>query len=69
MKTPEEREMPSDIDPATAQLEADPFKVFASRRSVVQSANGIVACSQPLAAQAGLKILRDGGNAAVSENS
>ncbi|RPA96573.1 gamma-glutamyltranspeptidase [Choiromyces venosus 120613-1] len=42
----------------------DPFRVFPSRRSVVQSANGIVACSQPLAAQAGLKILRDGGNAA-----
>lgn len=42
------------------------FSRFPSRRSVVHSANGIVACSQPLAAQAGLKILRDGGNAAVS---
>lgn len=33
----------------------------------MHSANGIVACSQPLAAQAGLKVLRDGGNAAVSD--
>lgn len=41
------------------------FARFQSRRSAVHSTNGIVACSQPLAAQAGLKILRDGGNAAV----
>lgn len=44
---------------------SDPeFISFASRRSVVHSANGIVACTQPLAAQAGQRILRAGGNAA-----
>ena len=36
---------------------------FPSRRSVVMANNGLVATSQPLAAQAGLKILMDGGNA------
>ena len=36
---------------------------FPSRRSPVLSANGIVATSQPLAAQAGLSMLREGGNA------
>lgn len=36
---------------------------FASRRSPVLSANGIVATSQPLAAQAGLSMLQAGGNA------
>ncbi|KAL1966771.1 hypothetical protein VTN77DRAFT_3968 [Rasamsonia byssochlamydoides] len=35
-----------------------------SRRSVVHSTNGIVACTQPLAAAAGQRILREGGNAA-----
>ena len=44
---------------------SDPeFISFASRRSVVHSVNGIVACTQPLAAQAGQRILRAGGNAA-----
>lgn len=44
---------------------SDPeFISFASRRSVVHSLNGIVSCTQPLAAQAGQRILRDGGNAA-----
>ncbi|MDQ7034397.1 MAG: gamma-glutamyltransferase [Anaerolineae bacterium] len=37
---------------------------FASRRSMVLGQRGMVAASQPLAAQAGLRILRDGGNAA-----
>ena len=36
---------------------------FSSRRSVVMANNGLVATSQPLAAQAGLRILMDGGNA------
>ncbi|KAL8638131.1 MAG: hypothetical protein Q9228_004681 [Teloschistes exilis] len=44
---------------------SDPdFIPFPSRRSVVHSLNGIVTCTQPLAAQAGQRILRDGGNAA-----
>ncbi len=38
--------------------------VFRSRRSNVMATRGIVATSQPLAAEAGLQILRDGGNAA-----
>jgi len=36
---------------------------FESRRSTVYAPNGIVATSQPLAAQAGVSVLRDGGNA------
>ncbi len=38
--------------------------VFRSRRSNVLARHGMVATSQPLAAQAGLEILRAGGNAA-----
>jgi len=37
---------------------------FSSRRSSVLATGGMVATSHPLAAQAGLEILRDGGNAA-----
>lgn len=37
---------------------------FKSRRSPVLSLRGVVASSQPLATDAGLKILRAGGNAA-----
>ena len=44
---------------------SDPeFISFPSRRSAVHSANGMVACTQPLAAQAGQRVLRAGGNAA-----
>jgi gamma-glutamyltranspeptidase len=39
------------------------FQRFPSRRSVVYGTKGMVACSQPLAAEAGLEILRMGGNA------
>ncbi|OAQ78267.1 gamma-glutamyltransferase [Purpureocillium lilacinum] len=40
------------------------FFTFGSRRSVVYSTEGIVACTQPLAAKCGIEILRSGGNAA-----
>ncbi|KAK7527354.1 nucleophile aminohydrolase [Phyllosticta citriasiana] len=44
---------------------ADPeFINFPSRRSTVHSTKGIVASTQPLASQAGIQILREGGNAA-----
>lgn len=49
------------IYPATAG-DSQPFH---SRRSVVHSTEGIVACTQPLAARCGLKVLAAGGNAAV----
>src|SRR3954470_9731770 len=37
---------------------------FRSRRSMVVARRGMVATSNPLAAQAGLAVLREGGNAA-----
>ncbi|QRW15852.1 gamma-glutamyltranspeptidase [Rhizoctonia solani] len=40
------------------------FQQFPSRRSVVYGRKGVVSCTQPLAAEAGLEILRKGGNAA-----
>ncbi|KAL2278870.1 hypothetical protein FJTKL_14047 [Diaporthe vaccinii] len=40
------------------------FAKFSSRRSVVHSTKGIVACTQPLAAKCGIEILDAGGNAA-----
>lgn len=39
------------------------FERFASRRSVVYGTKGIVSSSQPLATEAGLEILKKGGNA------
>lgn len=39
---------------------------FPSRRSVVYGTKGIVSASQPLAVEAGLEILRKGGNAGAS---
>ncbi|KAK3682843.1 nucleophile aminohydrolase [Podospora appendiculata] len=42
------------------------FTVFPSRRSVVHSTKGIVSTISPLANEAGLRILREGGNAAAS---
>ena len=47
----------------------DPIYVpFASRRSVVHSTGGMVACTQVLASEAGQRILKMGGNAAVSQH-
>ncbi|KAG8691718.1 hypothetical protein FRC11_012002 [Ceratobasidium sp. 423] len=40
------------------------FQQFPSRRSVVYGKRGVVSCTQPLAVEAGLEILRKGGNAA-----
>jgi gamma-glutamyltranspeptidase / glutathione hydrolase len=42
-----------------------PLYKHQSRRSVVHSTKGIVSSSQPLASQAGIQILQQGGNAAV----
>lgn len=39
---------------------------FPSRRSVVYGTKGIVSASQPLAVEAGLEVLRKGGNAGAS---
>lgn len=53
------------LNAAAIYPSSDPeFISFASRRSVVHSTKGIVACTQPLAAEAGQRILREGGNAA-----
>ncbi len=41
----------------------DPHEYRASRRSVVMAPRGMAATSQPLAAQAGIEILKAGGNA------
>lgn len=55
--------MPLNIDDIYAA--ADPrFAHFASRRSVVHSTGGMVASTQPLANEAGARILQAGGNAA-----
>jgi gamma-glutamyltranspeptidase / glutathione hydrolase len=48
-------------------IEDAPYVQFPSRRSVVHSTGGMVACTQPLASEAGQRILKMGGNAAVSD--
>lgn len=48
------------LKPGRAQIKANPFR---AGRSMTMSRHGIVASSHGLASQAGLDILRDGGNA------
>nr|XP_018908657.1 PREDICTED: uncharacterized protein LOC109038148 [Bemisia tabaci] len=48
----------------TTAINPDKVNSFSSRRSVVHSAKGIIASSQPLATACGLEILRKGGNCA-----
>ncbi|KAA8649828.1 hypothetical protein EYZ11_004153 [Aspergillus tanneri] len=55
--------MPLNSKAVYSRLNPD-FAPFASRRSTVHSTNGIVSCTQPLAAAAGQRILMEGGNAA-----
>ncbi|KAF8739348.1 hypothetical protein AX14_009919 [Amanita brunnescens Koide BX004] len=55
--------MPSDNGSKNHHPEAV-FQRFPSRRSVVYGTKGMVSSSQPLATEAGLEILRKGGNAA-----
>ncbi|KAL4896836.1 nucleophile aminohydrolase [Aspergillus ambiguus] len=55
--------MPLNSKAVYSKLNPD-FVPFSSRRSTVHSTNGIVSCTQPLAAAAGQRILREGGNAA-----
>jgi gamma-glutamyltranspeptidase/glutathione hydrolase len=55
--------MPLNAKAVYARADAD-LAPFASRRSTVHSRNGIISCTQPLAAAAGQRILSQGGNAA-----
>ncbi|KXJ87688.1 gamma-glutamyltranspeptidase [Microdochium bolleyi] len=50
--------------PSVFPPESAVFQKFASRRSVVHSTKGIVACTQPLAAKCGIDVLNAGGNCA-----
>ncbi|KDQ14217.1 hypothetical protein BOTBODRAFT_175004 [Botryobasidium botryosum FD-172 SS1] len=52
------------IDWAKVESPEPVFQRFSSRRSTVYGTKGVVACSQPLACEAGLEVLRKGGNAA-----
>lgn len=54
---------PVAIDWSKVDRPALVFDRFPSRRSVVYGVKGIVSSSQPLATEAGLEILRKGGNA------
>ncbi|KAF9891936.1 hypothetical protein FE257_002899 [Aspergillus nanangensis] len=55
--------MPLNSKAVYSKLNPD-FVPFSSRRSTVHSTNGIVTATQPLAAAAGQRILKAGGNAA-----
>jgi hypothetical protein len=43
------------------------FQRFPSRRSIVYGTKGVVSSSNPLATEAGLEILRQGGNAGTEK--
>jgi gamma-glutamyltranspeptidase/glutathione hydrolase len=60
---PENRAVAADPKPRSAAGYDRPAPNPAQSRSVILARSGIVATSQPLAAQAGLEILRSGGNA------
>ncbi|KAJ6649889.1 Glutathione hydrolase-like YwrD proenzyme [Pseudolycoriella hygida] len=53
----------STISAISTRKKANMDGLWNSRRSAVYARNGMVACSQPLAAEAGLSILKQGGNA------
>ncbi|KAF2458741.1 gamma-glutamyltranspeptidase [Lineolata rhizophorae] len=62
---PAESEPKSKLNARAIYPAAEPqFVPFPSRRSVVHSTKGIVSSTQPLASQAGLRILLQGGNCA-----
>lgn len=56
--------MPLHTSAVHSHDEPQHFARFSSRRSVVHSTKGIVSCTQPLASQCGLEVLRKGGNCA-----
>ena len=58
------QKMSANVDAYHGEAKPD-FMRFPSRRSVVHSTKGIVSCTQPLACRAGIKVLQQGGNAAV----
>ena len=51
------------VFPRNRERRTPPMKTFHSRRAPVYASHGMVASSQPLAAQIGLQILKEGGNA------
>ncbi len=57
------RPIPSPVAPAADDRASLGHYPFASRRSLVLADDGVVATSQPLAAQAGLGVLAEGGTA------
>jgi gamma-glutamyltranspeptidase / glutathione hydrolase len=56
---------PTEIDWTKVEQPDIVLQRFPSRRSIVYGTKGVVASSQPLATEAGLEILRKGGNAGM----